>query len=72
VSLKNFNWNGYQPPLNKLTPEFLVDEGYVPDSVTNAVVQPEDFAEGIQGYETTPAVQNLYLAAFQEFQSGGS
>lgn len=72
VSLKNFNWNGYQPPLTKLTPEFLVDEGYVPESVTNAVVLPEDFAEGIQGYETTPAVQNLYLAAFQEFQSGGS
>lgn len=72
VSLKNFTWNGYQPPLNKLTPEFLVDEGYVPESVTNAVVQPEDFAEGIQGFETTPAVQNLYLAAFQEFQSGGS
>ena len=33
---------------------------------------PEDFAEGLKFYETTSDVQNMWLAAFQEFQSGGS
>jgi spermidine/putrescine transport system substrate-binding protein len=72
ISEKNFNWNGYQPPLTKLDAAYLIDEGYISENLTSAVVVPEDFAEGLQFYEQTPAVDNLYLAAFQEFQSGGS
>jgi spermidine/putrescine transport system substrate-binding protein len=71
VSEKNFNWNGYQPPLTKLSAEYLIDQGYISENLMSAVVVPEDFAEGIQFYEQTPAVQNLWLQAFQEFQSGG-
>jgi len=72
VSLKNFGWNGYQPPLTKLGPDFLVDQGYVPDNLMSAVVERDDFAEGIQFYETTIQIQNMWLQAFQEFKSGGS
>jgi spermidine/putrescine-binding protein len=72
IAEKNFNWNGYQPPLTKLDAQYLIDEGYISENLTSAVVVPEDFAEGLQFYEQTPAVDNLYLAAFQEFQSGGS
>jgi spermidine/putrescine transport system substrate-binding protein len=72
IAEKNFNWNGYQPPLTKLDAQYLIDNGYISDNLMSAVVVPEDFASGISFYEQTPAVQNLYLAAFQEFQSGGS
>ncbi len=72
IAEKNFNWNGYQPPLTKLSAEYLIDGGYITDNLLSAVVVPEDFASGIKFYEQTPAVENLYLAAFQEFQSGGS
>ena len=72
VSEKNFNWNGYQPPLTKLDADYLIENKYISDNLTTAVVVPEDFETGIKFYEQTPAVENLYLAAFQEFQSGGS
>ncbi|MEO8106147.1 MAG: spermidine/putrescine ABC transporter substrate-binding protein [Actinomycetes bacterium] len=72
IAEKNFNWNGYQPPLDKLNAEYLIDEGYITENLMSAVVVPEDFATGIKFYEQTPAVENLYLAAFQEFQSGGN
>ncbi len=72
IAEKNFNWNGYQPPLTKLNAQYLIDQGYISDNLMSAVVVPEDFASGIKFYEQTPAVENLYLAAFQEFQSGGN
>jgi spermidine/putrescine transport system substrate-binding protein len=72
IAEKNFNWNGYQPPLTKLDAQYLIDEGYITENLTTAVVVPEDFESGIKFYEQPPAVDNLYLAAFQEFQSGGS
>lgn len=71
IAEKNFNWNGYQPPLTKLDAQYLVDKGYISENLMTAVVVPEDFAEGIQQFEQPPAVQNLWLQAFQEFQSGG-
>ncbi len=72
IAEKNFNWNGYQPPLTKLNAEYLIDGGYITENLMSAVVVPEDFESGIKFFEQTPAVENLYLAAFQEFQSGGS
>ena len=72
IAEKNFNWNGYQPPLTKLDAPYLIDEGYITENLMSAVVVPEDFESGIKFFEQTPAVENMYLAAFQEFQSGGS
>lgn len=72
VAEKNFNWNGYQPPLDKLNADYLIKGGYISDNLMSAVVVPEDFATGKQFYEQSVAVQNQWLAAFQEFQSGGS
>ena len=72
VSELNFSWNGYQPPLTKLSSDYLIDQGYIPDNLLTAVVQREDMDKGIQFYEQTVAVQNMWLQAFQEFKSGGS
>jgi spermidine/putrescine-binding protein len=72
VSEKNFNWNGYQPPLNKLDAPYLIKQGYISDNLMSTVVLRDDFVDGKQFYEQTPQVQNMWLAAFQEFQSGGS
>ena len=72
VSEKNFRWNGYQPPLTALDADYLIKQGYIKDNLLSAVVVPADFDEGIQFYEQTVAVQNMWLQAFQEFKSGGS
>lgn len=72
ISEANFNWNGYQPPLTKLNVDYLVAGGYISDNLSSAVVQREDFETGKQFYEQPVQVQNMWLDAFQEFQSGGS
>ena len=70
VSLTNFTWNGYQPPLTKLDSKYLIDQGLIPENLLSAVVVPEDFEVGLQQYEMPLETQNLWLGAFQEFQSG--
>jgi spermidine/putrescine transport system substrate-binding protein len=66
---RNMGWNGYQQPLDALNAKFLVEDGFIPDNIMSAVVVPEDFATGLTFYETPPAIQNEWLAAFQEFNS---
>jgi spermidine/putrescine transport system substrate-binding protein len=71
ISLKNFWWNGYQPPLTKLNADYLIDIKAIPENLLSTVVVPEDFDTGLTFYEVTPAVQNQWLAAWQEFLAGG-
>ncbi len=72
VSELNFSWNGYQPPLTKLTADYLIEQDYIKSNMMPAVVVPADFASELQFFERPPAVENMWLAAFQAFQSGGS
>ncbi len=67
---RNMGWNGYQQPNNQLNAQFLIDDGFIPDGLMSAVVVPEDFAKGLTFYETSPAILNEWLAAFQEFENG--
>ena len=68
---KNFSWNGYQPPLTSMQPEQLVKQGYVPDSVANAIVGPDDFQNGLYITALPPDVDDLYQSAWDEFKAGG-
>lgn len=72
VSEKNFSWNGYQPPVTKLNAEYLIKQGYISPNLTTALVVPEDFTSGKSFHEQTPAVDNMWLAAFQQFKNGGA
>jgi spermidine/putrescine transport system substrate-binding protein len=42
-ALKNFEWVGYQPPQNSLTPEYLIGDGWIAEHLAPALVVPEDF-----------------------------
>jgi spermidine/putrescine transport system substrate-binding protein len=68
---KNFSWNGYQPPLNSMDPETLVKDGYVPESVGNAVVGSEDFENGLWATALPPEVDDMWQSAWDEFRAGG-
>lgn len=70
IGLQNFGWNGYQPPITKLSGQYLIDQKYVPENLLNTVVVPKDFNEGYTFYETAPEVQEQWLTAFQEFEAG--
>jgi spermidine/putrescine transport system substrate-binding protein len=70
VSLKNFSWIGYQPPLRALTPESMVADGFVPENLASAVVKPEWFQVGYPILELPPAVEAEYQAIWQQFKAG--
>ena len=70
ISLKNFGWNGYQPPITKLSPQFLIDEGYIPPNLEHAVVLPADFADGLTFYEVSPSTEALWRTSWAEFKAG--
>jgi spermidine/putrescine transport system substrate-binding protein len=71
VSLRNFGWNGYQPPLNKLSAQYLVDQGYIPKNLENAVVVPADFETGLTFYEVAPSTEAIWRQSWSKFKAGG-
>ncbi|MGI9197680.1 MAG: polyamine ABC transporter substrate-binding protein [Candidatus Nanopelagicales bacterium] len=70
VSLKNFGWVGYQPPLRSLTPESMVADGLIPENLAPAVVKPEWFNVGYPLLELPPDVETEYQAIWQQFKAG--
>jgi spermidine/putrescine transport system substrate-binding protein len=42
-SLTNFEWLGYQPPQNELTPDYLIENEYASEDLRSALVAPGDF-----------------------------
>ena len=71
IGLRNFGWNGYQPPLTKLSAQYLIDQGYIPENLMNAVVLPEDFDTGLTFYEVSPSTEALWRQSWSEFKAGG-
>jgi spermidine/putrescine transport system substrate-binding protein len=71
ISLRNFGWNGYQPPLTKLSAQYLVDQGYIPKNFKDAVVVPEDFKTGLTFYEVSPSTQAMWRQYWSKFKAGG-
>jgi spermidine/putrescine transport system substrate-binding protein len=71
VSLRNFGWNGYQPPLNKLSADYLIDQGYIPKNLGNAVVVPDDFKTGLTFYEVSPTTEAVWRDSWSKFKAGG-
>lgn len=71
IGLRNFGWNGYQPPLTKLSSQYLVDQGYIPANLMNAVMEPRDFEEGLTFYEVAPSTEALWRQSWSQFKAGG-
>jgi spermidine/putrescine transport system substrate-binding protein len=71
IALRNFGFNGYQPPLTKLSAQYLIDQGYIPENLMSAVVLPEDFATGLTFYEVNPSTEALWRQSWSEFKAGG-
>ena len=70
IALRNFGWNGYQPPLTKLSAPYLIDQGFIPENLMNAVVVPKDFDSGLTFYEVSPSTEALWRTNWSEFKAG--
>jgi spermidine/putrescine transport system substrate-binding protein len=70
VAIENMGWNGYQPPLRAINPTELVSQELVPKNLATATVLPEYFEKGYRQLELSPAVDNLWHDAWQQFKAG--
>ena len=69
VSMKNYSWNGYQPPMEGLDPNSLVEEGYVPPYLSSVVVHRRDFNRGFMELELDPRTDRLWHETWRGFQT---
>jgi spermidine/putrescine transport system substrate-binding protein len=71
-ALENFGWNGYQPPQNGLDVSLLVEDEWVPDYLSSAIVLPEDFdnPRAVVAIQIPASQEALLLDAWTRVQSG--
>jgi spermidine/putrescine transport system substrate-binding protein len=68
VAMKNFSWNGYQPPQRRAEPDRLVAEGYVPSYLASTIVRPEAFNQGFMELELGPRVDARWHRSWDAFR----
>jgi spermidine/putrescine transport system substrate-binding protein len=68
VSVKNFSWNGYQPPLSDLEPDVLVSRGFVPPQVKNTIVRRNDFNHGFMQLQLSPETDAMWHKTWEGFR----
>lgn len=81
VSMQNFTWNGYQPPLTSMNVDTLIQTkigeyapnkgpGSVAPSLPRAIVREEMFAQGYFELELSPDDELKWQTAYQNFLAG--
>ena len=71
ISMANFlNFNGYQTPLESISPGALVPKT-IPQNLAETVVKPKFFDSGQFSLALTPAANSLWNAAWDEIKAGG-
>ena len=60
-----------ETPLTKLSARYLIEQGYIPVNLMNAVELPEDFDTGLTIYEVSPSTEALWRQSWSEFKAGG-
>ncbi|CAN5888137.1 spermidine/putrescine ABC transporter substrate-binding protein [soil metagenome] len=71
VSIKNFSWNAYQPPINTLKPDSLVSDGMIRENLASTVIEQDDFDMGQTPQQLTPEQDKRWLEAWSRVQQGG-
>ena len=71
VSIKNFSWNAYQPPMKSLNPDTLVSDGTIRENLASTVIEQGDFEMGQTPQQLTPEQDKRWLAAWSRVQQGG-
>jgi spermidine/putrescine transport system substrate-binding protein len=72
VSLTNFGYEGFQPPLAGVDHQEFLDAGYIPPSLENTLVSEEDFAQGQPVVPLSPADDQVYQDEWARFKAGVS
>jgi spermidine/putrescine transport system substrate-binding protein len=71
VAIKNFGWVGYQPPINSLEPNKLVEDGTIVKNLETTVIVQSDFETGQTPQQLTPEEDKRWLEVWSRVQQGG-
>jgi spermidine/putrescine-binding protein len=71
VAIKNFSWNGYQPPVNALESGKLVEDGTIVKNLETTVIVQSDFDIGQTPEQLTPDEDKRWLEVWSRVQQGG-
>jgi spermidine/putrescine transport system substrate-binding protein len=64
-------FTGFQPPLNEIEPDVLVSKGMIPESLSTAIVRPDDLGPtSLQEMTLTTEGQALWQNGYSTFLSG--
>jgi spermidine/putrescine transport system substrate-binding protein len=64
------NYVGYTPPQNAITADSLLKSGLIPESLTRAVIRPEQFAFNQELLQLSVAGQRYWDEAWSKFKAG--
>ena len=70
VSTANFKYIGYQPPQQSINPESLIQEGFIPKSLSAAIVRESDFTQGYPALELSTDNNNAWHSIWLAFKAG--
>jgi spermidine/putrescine transport system substrate-binding protein len=69
MAVLNLEWNGFQPPQVRIDPGLLIQQGYIPQNLTTAVVRQEYFETGFRAVELDPKVDKSWHDTWSEFKA---
>jgi len=72
VSLTNFGYEGFQPPLAGVDRQEFLDAGFIPSNLENTLVSEEDFAQGQPVLPLSPEDDQVYQDEWARFKAGVS
>ena len=64
------NYVGYTPPQNSITAEALIKDGLIPESLTEAVIRPEQFAFNQELLQLSVQGERYWDTAWSKFKAG--
>jgi spermidine/putrescine transport system substrate-binding protein len=67
----NFEFVGYQPAIDGLGAQELIDAGLVPETLRSCVLTSEQIGAGFRFLQLTPDVEALWNDAWSKFNAGG-
>ena len=71
IAEKNFSWVGYLPALAKLTPDYVIESGYVPENLRACIPTTEEIEKALYLKPLGIDGDAQYTAAWSKFTSGG-
>ena len=70
-SITNFQYVGYQPAIDGIDGQYLIDQGLVPENLRSCVLSSDQIGKGYRFLQLSTDVEALWEDAWSKFTAGG-